>query len=215
MDSLDPVAFDIETTGFDADAVVTVAGFAHDLGYFLVLNTDGRSADEASLTATLDEFVSRPVHLDTRPDERGLLRGVYEFAEDRLDGDRHYLTAFNGETWNGGFDLPFLRSACLRTDVRWPFGDLAYADMREAIDRFDTDGQSDLVGVYEALIGEDHFDPFDDSAAAVDAFERGDWRPLLQHNLADIDRTLALARLAGRFVAKKDFNMKNLEPPRR
>ena len=29
---LTPVAFDIETSGFDADAVITVAGFAHGLG---------------------------------------------------------------------------------------------------------------------------------------------------------------------------------------
>ena len=42
----------------------------------------------------------------------------------------------------------------------------------------------------------------------------GDWLPLLKHNLADIQRTRELADLAGRFVARSDFNMKNLEPPR-
>jgi len=42
---------------------------------------------------------------------------------------------------------------------------------------------------------------FDDSEAAVAAFEEGDWLPL--------------ARLAGPFVAQSNFSMRNLEPPRR
>jgi hypothetical protein len=71
----------------------------------------------------------------------------------------------------------------------------------------------DLVGVYDALIGEETCDPFEDSAAAVDAFESGDWLPLLEHNLADIQRTRELADLAVRFVARSDFKMKNLAPP--
>ena len=97
----------------------------------------------------------------------------------------------------------------------WPFGDVAYADMMQIVDRFDTNDQSDLVGVYDALIGDQTCDPFDDSATAVDAFENGDWLPLLEHNLADIQRTRKLADLAARFVPKSDFSMKNLEPPRR
>ena len=40
-----------------------------------------------------------------------------------------------------------------------------------------------------------------------------EWLPLLKHNLADIQRTRELADLAGRFVAKSDFKMKNLAPP--
>lgn len=215
MGSLDPVAFDIETSGLDESAVVTVAGFAHDLGCWLVLNADGRDADEGALESALEECAGRPATLTVREDERELLRAVGGFAADRLDGDRHYLTAYNGERWSGGFDLPFLRSACLRTDVRWPFGDLPYADTMDAVERFDTNDRRDLVGVYDALVGADTPDPFDDSEEAVAAFENGDWRPLLKHNLADVERTLELARLAGRFVARSDFSMKNLAPPRR
>lgn len=85
----------------------------------------------------------------------------------------------------------------------------------EAIDRFDTGDTRDLEGVYECLIDESHSDPFEDSGSAVDAFEAGDWYPLLQHNLADIQRTRELAELAGRFVPSSDFQMKNLEPPQR
>jgi len=48
----------------------------------------------------------------------------------------------------------------------------------------------------------------------VDAFEAAKWLPLLEHNLVDIQRTRELALLAGRFVPKSDFSMKNLQPPR-
>ena len=213
MSNLSPVAFDIETSGLEVDAVVTVAGFSHELGHWLFLNTADRNADEAMLTQHLRSKSQTPVSLTVVPTERALLEALSEFAEKRIDGDSHYLTAYNGETWKGGFDLPFLRSSCHRNGVSWPFGDLAYADMMEVIDRFDTGEVSDLVGVYDLLIGEDNCDPFDDSQSAVSAFESGDWQPLLQHNLADIMRTRELAELAGRFVPRSDFQMKNLEPP--
>jgi uncharacterized protein YprB with RNaseH-like and TPR domain len=214
MSHLDPVAFDIETSGLDNDAEITVAGFAHSLGESLILNTAGQTADPKALVTTLDQASAGTVQLELADDERGLLEAVATFATHQLDGDRHYLTAYNGETWNGGFDLPFCRTRFLRHDMDWPFRDVAYADMMAITDRFDTNDQRDLVGVYDALIGDETCDPFNDSAAAVDAFEAADWLPLLEHNLADIQRTRELADLAGRFVPKSDFSMKNLEPPR-
>jgi uncharacterized protein YprB with RNaseH-like and TPR domain len=215
MSNLDPIAFDIETSGLDDDAVITVAGFAHELGESLILNIAGREQPgRKPLVTALDEYSEQAVQLKIVEDERALLDAVATFATHQLDGDRHYLTAFNGETWSGGFDLPFCRTRFLRHGMDWPFGDVAYADMMQIVDRFDTNDQSDLVGVYDALIGDQTCDPFEDSAQAVDAFEDGDWLPLLKHNLADIQRTRELADLAGRFVARSDFNMKNLEPPR-
>lgn len=71
------------------------------------------------------------------------------------------------------------------------------------------------MGVYDQLIGNDTCDSFEDSGAAVDAFEAAGWLPLLNHNLADIQRTRELAQLAGRFVPKSDFSMKSLQPPGR
>lgn len=212
---LSPIAFDIETSGFDDDAVITVAGFSHDLGESLVLNTAGRNdTDRKLLVGTLDEHSSGTVQLDIAATERELLEIVASFATEQLDGDRHYLTAFNGETWNGGFDLPFCRTRFLQHDMSWPFGDLAYADMMQIVDRFDTKGHSDLVGVYDTLLTDETCDPFEDSEEAVAAFEHAEWLPLLKHNLADIQRTRELARLAGRFVPKSDFSMKNLQPPK-
>jgi uncharacterized protein YprB with RNaseH-like and TPR domain len=214
MGDLDPVAFDIETSGLDESAVITVAGFAHDIGESVILNTGGRDIDSAGIAAELEAHSSGAVSLNAVNDEQALLAAVADVASSQLDGDRHYLTAYNGETWNGGFDFPFCRTRFLNHNMEWPFGDIAYADMMETMDRFDTNDQRDLVGVYEQLIGNESCDPFEDSGEAVSAFEAAEWLPLLKHNLADIQRTRELALLAGRFVPKSDFSMKNLQPPR-
>lgn len=211
--ALRPVAFDLETTGFEPTDAVTVAGLATDVGTWQVLNTDGEDVDAAALEATVASGVDRPVTIATAPNEAALIATLRDFARDRLDGDRQYLCAFNGETWRTGFDLPFLRTACVRTNEDWPFPPMPYADVRSMVDRFNTGETGDLVGVHEQLVGGDHADPFDDSAMAVEAFAAGDWVPLLKHNLADVRRTYELAVLAGRYVPKSDFRMKNLEPP--
>lgn len=213
MGDLQPIAFDLETTGLSPSAEITVAGLASDVGSWLALNTGGRDADATRLAADLEHESGSNVRVDVFRDEPALLAGLGDFAARTIDGDRHYVTAFNGEVWRGGFDLPFLRSACVRRDVDWPFPDVAYADTMDMVDGFYTDDASDLEAVYDLLVGGDHPDPFDDSARAVSAFERGDWTPLLLHNLADVERTRELAVLAGRYVPKSDFKMKNLEPP--
>jgi len=211
---LSPIAFDIETSGLGDDAVITVAGFAHEIGESIILNTGGRDPpDQQRLATALDEHSSGAVALVVCTNEAALLDEISEIASSQIDGDRHYLTAYNGETWNGGFDLPFCRTRFLTHDMEWPFRDLAYADMMETVDRFDTGDERDLVGVYEQLIGNESCDPFEDSEAAVDAYEAAEWLPLLKHNLADIQRTRELALLAGRFVPQSDFGMKNLQPP--
>jgi uncharacterized protein YprB with RNaseH-like and TPR domain len=215
MGELKPVAFDIETTGLEADAAITVVGLAHELGEILILNTAGRRVQTDRLEQALTEHSIGHLKLSAVPDEPALLERLAEVAETHLDEDRHYLTAYHAETWNGGFDLPFVRTACVQHDVEWPFPSIAYADVLEVVDRFATNGETDLVGVYEQLRGRDTCDPFDDSEAAVEAFEDGDWGALLRHNIADIRRTRELAILAGSYVPQSDFRMKNLSPPQK
>jgi len=213
MGDLDPIAFDIETSGLDDSAVLTVAGFASTIGEVIILNTGDREANETRLEQALSEYSSSGVDVLVTADEPELLAAVEQIATERLDADRHYLTAYNGETWNGGFDLPFLRTACISHDLDWPFPNMAYADVFEFVDRFDTHDEKGLVGVYDELIGKPHCDPFTDSGSAVDTFQNAEWEPLLRHNLADIQRTLELAILAERYVPRSDFKMKNLAPP--
>lgn len=213
MGNMQPVAFDIETSGLDPDSVITVAGLAFQKEAALVLNTEQKSAVRHDLESTLNKHTSATVTVATCYTECELLATLGDISKARIDTDTQYLTAYHGETWNGGFDLPFLRTACVRCDATWPFTDMAYADVLDVVDRFDTNDYSDLVRVYEYLIGNESCDPFDDSEEAVNAFRNSEWEPLLLHNLADIIRTRELAALAGRYVAKSDFGMKNLEPP--
>jgi uncharacterized protein YprB with RNaseH-like and TPR domain len=213
MGTLTPVAFDIETSGLNGDAVITVAGFAHEEHTWLVLNTDGSGADRDALAESLSAYCETPLRLELVTDEKSLLVSLCAFVEAHVDSEAEYITAYNGETWQGGFDLPFLRSACSRHDVAWPFDDVAYADAMSVVERFNTNEMTDLVGVYDTLIGEECDDPFEESEEAVEAFENGDWESLLRHNLADIRRTRELAVLAGEYVPQSDFRMKNLAPP--
>lgn len=215
MGDLDPLAFDIETSGLDPGAIITVAGIAAEPGAWLVLNTTGRNADREQLSATVEYQSGIAVDVTVVPDEETLLRALGTVGDERIDGDRHYLTAFNGETWSGGYDLPFLRRACIRRSVAWPFPDMPFVDVMSMIERIETGETNDLEGVYADLVGGDHCDPFTDSGSAVDAHEQGDWVNLLLHNLADIQRTLELAVLTGQYVPKSDFQMKNLAPPDR
>lgn len=213
MGGLTPIAFDIETSGLDTDSVITVAGLATEIGAWLALNTRQRPADMNQLTESIERTTGTNLHLTINQDEVGLLQALRGYAQEHVNGDRHYVTAYHGETWNGGFDLPFLRSACVRCDIRWPFPDVAYADVMTVMDRFETGDSNHLVGVYEELVDEVSYDPFDDSEEAVAAYEAGEWRDILLHNLADVERTRELAVLAGHYVPKSDFCMKNLTPP--
>jgi len=52
--------------------------------------------------------------------------------------------------------------------MEWPFGDVAYVDMMQIVDLFDTHDHSDLVDIYETLIGNETCDLFEDSTEAVD-----------------------------------------------
>lgn len=213
MGSLAPVAFDIETSGLEPGAVITVAGLAFELGHVVVLNTAERPVDADTLETRLTTQSSHQIDLRACQSESELLTTLGEVSNEHINTDGHYLTAYHGETWNGGFDLPFLRTSCVTHDAQWPFPDMAYADMYGVIDRFNTNDTKDLVGVYDQLIGDETCDPFTESSEAVDAFHGGDWDSLLLHNIADIHRTRELAVLAGRYVPKSDFRMKNLTPP--
>lgn len=215
MGELRPIAFDIETTGLHPEAVITVAGLATDIGSWLALNTTGRDATAHALSEAIERTSGSNVQITVQQDEAGLLGELRDEATELIDDDRHYVTAYNGERWKAGFDLPFLRRACARRDIGWPFPAVAYSDTMTMVERFDTGDATDLVSVYESLIDGEHCDPFEESERAVTAHEEGDWTALLLHNLADIERTRELAVLAGRYVPRSNFRMKNLGPPDR
>jgi uncharacterized protein YprB with RNaseH-like and TPR domain len=213
------VPFDIETTGFETTARVTVVGFALPLGARVFLQTGDRTAAQAELETALGNRFDTEVKLSTHNSEHAVLTAVADFVEETVAPREYLLVAYNGDRFNGGFDLPFLRTRYSQQDLAWPFDGLPYADILPLIrSRFNTtvdgDERNDLVSAYEALIGGDlgDEDPFAESREAVTAFETGAFEPLIAHNLADILRTKALASLAERYCGKSEFSLKSLTP---
>ena len=216
---LEQVAFDIETTGFDADDVVTTVGFAVPMGVQVFVQSAGREATqlEAAVEAEVSDTL---VNVSTVASERELLAAVSKFVTERFRDDM-LLVAYNGEKWKGGFDIPFLRTRYAQLELKWPFEDVPYADVMPLItDRFNTtvagDEHGGLVTTYDVLCAGSYgeLDPFEDSAEAVTAFEDGRVDALVLHNVSDVLRTRALARLAEQYCSKSDFNVKSLTPTR-
>ena len=213
MTALDTVAFDIETTGFAVDDRLTVVGFDADVGSRIFLNTGGQSCP-SDLDAQVNEDLNPSVSVSVAESEQTLLSEMNSFVESTLAHQDVKLVAYNGERWGGGFDLPFLRTRLCYHGVDWPFTELPYIDAMDVFEtRFNTSGDT-LTAVYEELVGSGltELDPFTDSEEAVGAWERGEFEPLVLHNVADIRRTRALMQLAERYCSKSHFTMKSLDP---
>jgi DNA polymerase III epsilon subunit-like protein len=214
---LEQVAFDIETTGFDANDVVTVVGFAVPVGCQVFCQTDGRTSD--SVEADVQDRVDGHVMVSMHESEAALLDAVAEFVRMRLQDDDVLLAAYNAETWDGGFDLPFLRTRFATHGVAWPFVDVPYSDVFPVVKQLfntmvDGESRSDLVSAYDVLCDGDLGvrDPFSESAKAVTAFDDGRFTDIVLHNVADVLRTRALGRLAERYCSRSDFSVKSLTP---
>lgn len=209
------VAFDIETTGLDATDEVTVVGFELELGCRVFYQTSGRDTDANAIETAVQDRTGSHVEVSAHQSEPALLEAVSSFVATRLRSADVLLVGYNGETWHGGFDLPFLRTRY----VAWPFCDLPYADVLPIIRELfnttvDGDDPADLDTVYEILCAGEAgaVDPFDESGEAVVAFEDGRFEDVILHNVADIRRTGQLSSLAQRYCSKSDFDLKSLTP---
>lgn len=221
MTTFEMIAFDIETTGFEVGDRLTVIGFDFPMGSKVFVNTEGESV--SNLQDRVREETGYQVAVSTHAGETDLLKAVGDFGRDRFTDDGLMLVAYNGEKWQTGFDLPFLRTRLARNDVEWPFRDVPYADLMPVVERrfnttvgSDENRQSvnDLVGAYDTLVGGDVSltDPFEDSVEAVEAFEERRFVDLVSHNVADVRRTRALGKLAQEYCSKSDIQMKSLTP---
>lgn len=222
MSSLTPIAFDIETTGFETTAQTTVIGMVFPMGLRVFLNTDRRVVDANQLSHQQESLFGKTVVLSVHDSERALFDAFSASVGEKIAPREYFLTAYNGEIWRSGFDLPFLRTRLLTHEIAWPFTDVPYADLLPIFRaRFNTTTGEDeqdatLEHAYDQLVGGDltAHDPFEDSSEAVTAFEAGDFESLVQHNIADILRTDALATVAEQYCSKSDFKLKSLSPTR-
>lgn len=138
------VPFDIETTGMCSDDLITTF-ILHDGSYRVWLNTDGANVDKESLEETIEDRSGiQDFNLNLCDNEVELMKSVSEYTNDpeRYE-DGVYVTAYNGETYRGGFDLPFIRNSCLRAGgVEMPFAGQDYFDLSPIFDkggRFNTE----------------------------------------------------------------------------
>lgn len=236
------VAFDIETTGFGYNESVTVVGFWFPNGHAcLLLNTPSIEATDrdALELAVRDHSGVSDVSLHVCEGDSSVLSEIRELMYDRFDRNYNRLVAFNAESWKGGFDLPFLRSLCIKTDVPWVFDGFQFADLYEPLKKRLNTTVTDYGGSVDAntlggshrllapdeeslevlgeFVSEDHpwyewhgYDPFEDSGSAVRAYKTEAYGDVLLHNLADIHRTWELGELLRMYVSSKDFSTKKL-----
>lgn len=211
-------AIDIETTGISPSDQITVVGIDIPLGSRVFLQTDGENPELAYIEEIESDFDGL-VNITVHHSEADLLRAFRTFAEARFrsaekgDADEFKFAAYNGETWKGGFDLPFIRTRCQEHGVGWPLHG-PYIDVMEVVtDRFNVSDNS-LETTYAELVagGLNESDPYDDSAEAVTDWQNGEFEALLRHNLADIRRTRALVDVAEQYCSTSHFSMRSLEP---
>jgi hypothetical protein len=218
MPDLELVAIDIETTGFDVDDEVTVIGLEFALGSRVAYQTGGRPIE--NLQDEVRDTCDHQVTVEGHDNEEVMLRGMAAYTRYRLMNDDVLLVAYNGESWKGGFDLPFLRTRFAIHDIPWPFVDVPYADLLPIVKKlFNTtsggESNNDLPTAHELLcpnVAPAPADPFSDSSEAVTAFEEGRFDELVRHNVADIVRTRQLGRVAQWYCSKSDFSLKSMTP---
>lgn len=144
-DELTFIPFDIETTGFKAaeDDYTTTFILHHDGVYQIWINTNGERVNAEDLReSVLEDAPLSNIDLHVCETERELNLNVEDYLQKHTD-DNTILTAFNGETFRGNtdFDVPFLRTRCLRTGSPWILDGFWYADTYEVFSqssRFDT-----------------------------------------------------------------------------
>ena len=230
------VACEIETTGFGWRGEITVCGFWYRGGHATLLaNAGPHTVDERLLTDGLQDASGADVRVRVCDDETELLRGMGEELFERFERDYDRLVAYNADSWQGGFDLPFVRTRCLRRGVDWVLGGVMSSDLYDPVKkRLNTthtaygtsaDGKT-LTGAHELLFKdapdpaglldvEGHpwysgraYDPFGSSGSAAHHYRIGDLLPVCLHNLADVHRTWELGELVRVFVPAKDITEK-------
>lgn len=214
-ETMKTAALDIETTGIEPDDQITVIGVDLPMGSRLFLHTDGRTYP-ATATDRLREEFGGVVTVTTTESEQELLAAFGSFVSERFGNrqdEEFKFAAYNGETWNGGFDLPFIRTRCRSHEIAWPLCG-PYVEVMEVIDSRFNVSKASLETAYAELVGEglNERDPFEESAAAVEHWRDGAFESLLAHNLADIRRTRELVRVAEQYCSRSHFSMRSLDP---
>lgn len=126
---MNPIAFDIETLGFCADNPITVIGMYNGTDMVISINTEGDDIDDRNIDG-VDELIVNKTETELLESIPRMLN-MFEIP--------HTLCAWYGETWKGGFDIPKVRTACVKNGVSWPLENENYLELIEVYrKRFNT-----------------------------------------------------------------------------
>lgn len=107
-------------------------GFDSAVASRVFLNMGSTTPPEV-LEERLNDTLEAPVRLSVHDNEQELLTELATFVASTLTQHDAKLVAYNGERWNGGFDLPFLRTRHCAHGLEWPFGTLPYVDVMDGL----------------------------------------------------------------------------------
>lgn len=192
IEQMDFVSFDIETTGFLANDVITTFTVADGETYNAWVNTNGAECDASSTIEDIRETTGLSVSIQFASSEEELLSSVHDFIRASYSSDSTVFVAYNGERWKGGFDIPFIRTRCVLHNLPFPLKGYSYTDAQEVFGdkgRFNTtttvDGvfiddlrRSDLVdfATFAGVSANGNMDEIaarfpDDPSAEIDGFD--------------------------------------------
>jgi DNA polymerase III epsilon subunit-like protein len=105
--------------------------------------------------------------ITTHGSEKELLNTMSQYTSDRFKRES-VLVAYNGETYNGGFDLPFIRSRLLLNQIPYLFSGVWYTD---------------LYGIFSDNLFNTTYQP----EPSLDSLLKRDMKSLIQHHNLNID----------------------------
>lgn len=203
------IAFDIETTGLDSvNSEITMIGFEpddeNDNTIFLI-NTDPFENVEEQLRKENSIQIDY-VLFDS---EYKLLNKGLRMISEQLNTEQQRLYAYNGKTWDGGFDIPFIRTRCIQHNIEWILHDIYYIDVYPSIKKDiytqkqnNKKSYNDLDNAHEILSNKTIKDPFDSSKEATNS----KIIPVIKHCYADIRRTKNLFNIILEYTKARQPN---------
>lgn len=128
------VCFDIETTGFTVQDEITVAGFYPLDGTPTLFVNAPEGIEVMDVESSLSDLLGEYVVVENSESTAGLLEETQKWVDLHMERD-DVLVAYNGETWRGGFDIPFIRSASRIHDAPYPFEGVKYLELMEIVQK--------------------------------------------------------------------------------
>lgn len=145
---MDWLVFDIETTGRAWDDEVNMIGLRSVGSYApngrlenaetrVFYRSDTPTGDDNLTEAALEEMTDENVTAVPCDGERELLEETREAVVTELVGPSTIVTAYNGQTKGGGFDMKFLRQRAEQYRMPHPFKDTRFVDAFGAVSKAD------------------------------------------------------------------------------